>query len=66
MKQTREDTDLQEDIEFLHETLNKSLQDLRLVVLLLFNFIFIYIYIYIYTSILCHVNCQIHNCSAFT
>jgi len=29
IKQTREDTDLQEDMELLHVKLNSSLQDLR-------------------------------------
>ena len=29
VKQTKDDTDLQEDIEFLHDKLNTSLQDLR-------------------------------------
>ncbi len=29
MKQTRDDTDLTEDVEFLHEKLNNYLQDLR-------------------------------------
>ena len=29
VKQTREDTDMEDDVEFLHEKLNASLQDLR-------------------------------------
>lgn len=32
VKQTRDDVDLQEDIEFLYEKLNTSLQDLRFVI----------------------------------
>ena len=31
VKQTRDDTDLQDDLEYLHEKLNTSLQDLRYV-----------------------------------
>ena len=31
IKQTKEDADLQEDMEFLHSKLNTSLQDLRCV-----------------------------------
>ena len=31
VKQSRDDVDLQEDIEFLHDKLNTSLQDLRYV-----------------------------------
>ena len=33
VKQTKEDRDLQDDLEFLHEKLNSSLQDLRHAVL---------------------------------